>query len=64
MKDIQEMKGFMQISDDFKRYVDKCSISYGKSLDEILQSPITREYYKSLQRGGCNAKSGCGTENS
>ena len=39
---------------DFKRFVDKCSVSYGKSLDEILDSPITWEYYISLQKGGCN----------
>ena len=39
---------------DFKRFVDKCSVSYGKSLDEILDSPITWEYYMSLQKGGCN----------
>ena len=41
---------------DFKRYVDRCSVSYGKSLDEILDSPITWEYYISLQKGGCNEK--------
>lgn len=43
-------------NEDFKRFVDKCSISYGKSLDDVLDSPITWEYYMSLQKGGCNER--------
>jgi len=41
---------------DFKQYVDKNCIAYGKSLDEILDNPITWEYYISLQKGGCNER--------
>ncbi len=43
-----------EMNDDFKRYVDACCVTYGKSLDEILESPITKEYYLSMQKGGCN----------
>ena len=43
-------------NEDFKRYVDKCSVCYGKSLDEVLDLRITWEYFLSLQEGGCNHK--------
>lgn len=43
-------------NEDFKLYVDKCSVSYGKSLNEVLDNPITWEYYISLQKGGCNER--------
>ena len=39
---------------DFERYVDRNAKTYNKTLKEVLQSPITEEYYKSLQKGGCN----------
>ena len=41
---------------DFKRYVDAEMSSYGKVLGRVLCSPITYEYYLSLQKGGCNAR--------
>ena len=50
----EDMLDFYQLNDDFKRYVDACCVTYGKSLDEILESPITKEYYLSMQKGGCN----------
>ena len=50
----EDMLDFYQLNDDFKRYVDACCVTYGKSLDEILELPITKEYYLSMQKGGCN----------
>ena len=41
---------------DFERYVDRNAKTYNKTLKEVLQSPITEEYYKSLQKGGCNER--------
>lgn len=41
---------------DFKDYVDKCVKTYNKSVEDIFKSPITQEYRKSLEDGGCNAK--------
>lgn len=55
MKDIgYVMYDFLEGSNDFKRYVTKCMRTYGKQLTEVLSSPITEEYYKSLIQGGCN----------
>ena len=48
------MYDFMEKSEDFQRYVKRCMTSYGKKLTDILSSPITEEYYKSLIQGGCN----------
>ena len=55
-KNIESSKSFYNTNADFKTYVDKCAVTYRKSVDEILQSPITEEYKKSLMDGGCNAK--------
>ena len=41
-------------NDDFTRYVDRNARTYNKTLKEVLQSPITEAYYKSLKKGGCN----------
>ena len=52
-----EMANFYFAGDsDFKRYVDANMKTYGRSLAAELASPITREYYRSLQKGGCNAR--------
>ena len=49
-------KSFYNSDKDFKTYVDRCATTYQKSVDEILQSPITEEYRKSLEYGGCNSR--------
>jgi hypothetical protein len=41
---------------DFKHYVDSNMMTYGRKLADELESPITREYYRSLQKGGCNER--------
>lgn len=51
---LEEMKQFLTTSEDFRNYVAKNMDAYDRTLDEELQSPITQNYYKSLQKGGCN----------
>ena len=51
MNDIEK---FYLEDHDFQIYVNKDCQSYKRSLDEELESPITKEYYKTLQKGGCN----------
>lgn len=41
---------------DFERYVDQNAKTYKKTLKEVLQLQITGEYFKSLQKGGCNER--------
>ena len=41
---------------DFQVFVNKNCQTYGKSPEYILQTPITRGYFESMQRGGCNEK--------
>lgn len=36
---------FYKNNKDFKAYVDKCAKTYNKTVDQMLQSPITEEYY-------------------
>ena len=43
-------------NDDFRWYVDRIADTYKKTPTEVLYSPITREYYLSLQKGGCNER--------
>ena len=53
-----EMLEFYENNADFKKYVDANRRTYNRTLAQELASPITQEYYKSLQRGGCNEKRG------
>ena len=39
---------------DFQVYVNKDCQAYDRTLEKELISPITIEYYKSLQKGGYN----------
>ena len=52
----KEMEKFLATSEDFKSFVEKNMKTYNHTLEQELQSPITVEYYKSLQKGGCNYK--------
>ena len=54
MTDRERMKHFYLTDHDFQTYVNKGCQMYRRTLDEMLISPITVEYYRSLQRGGCN----------
>ena len=54
MNDIYNMKQFIEQNEQFKEFVHKNMLSYNRTLEEELSSPITRNYYESLQPDGCN----------
>ena len=54
--EVIDMDKFYEQNEDFKRYVDAALTTYRKPLAETFENPIVREYYRSLQKGGCNAK--------
>ena len=56
MIDRERMKRFYITNYDFQIYCNKNMQTYGRTLDEEMANPITQEYYKSLIKGGCNAK--------
>ena len=58
MVDIAAMQHFAQTNEDFKTYIEKNMQTYNRTLSEELQSPITQNYYESLQVGGCNHTKG------
>lgn len=43
MKDIEQ---FYNNDKEFKEYVDKDMDMYGRTLEQSLESPITKNYYK------------------
>ena len=51
-----DMDKFYDTDADFKRFVDASMKTYGKPLASTYDNQIVREYYRSLQKGGCNAK--------
>ena len=55
MADIyDEMRQAYYNNEDFKWYVDRVAEAYKKTPAEVLYSPITKDYYLSLQKNGCN----------
>ena len=56
MTEHAKIKRFYLTDHDFQVYVNKNCQTYHRTLDDELKSPITIEYYRSLQKGGCNAK--------
>lgn len=50
------MRDAYYTDEDFKWYVNQVANTYGKTPCEVLYSPITKEYYYSLQKGGCNER--------
>lgn len=57
MSKVSDIEQFYLTNYDFQLFVNKNIQTYGKKLVEELQNPITVEYYRSMQQGGCNAKS-------
>lgn len=57
-----EMDKFMDKNEGFRDYVLSNMRTYNKKCTDILKSPITQEYYKSLLKGGCNARGGADDE--
>ena len=55
---IDNMKAFYQQNKDFRRYIDECAKTYGKTVDYMLATRTAEEYYRSLQKGGCNEERG------
>lgn len=51
-----EMRDAYYDDEDFRWYVDRVAETYQKTPTEVLYSPITKDYYLSLQKGGCNEK--------
>lgn len=51
-----EMYKFYTENADFKNYVDKCVSTYGKDVNAVFDLAITKEYMRSLQKGGCNTR--------
>ena len=51
-----EMDKFMDVNEDFRNFVLLSMRTYNKKCADILKSPITQEYYRSLQKGGCNER--------
>ena len=58
MIDLAQMTQFYMENEKFRDYVNKNATTYNKTHNEILASPITQEYYKSLLAGGCNHEKG------
>lgn len=56
MTERERIKRFYLTNHDFQIFVNKGCQVYHRNLDEMLADPITQEYYKSLIKGGCNAK--------
>lgn len=63
MIQIELIKRFYLENHDFQVFVNKNIQTYNRTLDHELQNPITQEYYRSLLKGGCNAKSDNREEN-
>ena len=57
-----DIKQFYLENYDFQVFVNKNCQTYGKTLDYMLSTPTTQEYYKSLIKGGCNARGDKGRE--
>lgn len=54
MTDHARIKRFYLTNHDFNIFVNKGCQTYHRDLDTMLKDPIVIEYYKSMQRGGCN----------
>lgn len=62
MIQVEKMQKFYLANYDFQIFVNKNIQTYGRTLDQELRNPITQEYYLTLQKRGCNAKSEDRTE--
>ena len=55
MTDREKMERFYLTNYDFQIYCNKNMQTYKRGLKQEMSSPITYQYYLSLQKGGCNA---------
>lgn len=51
---LANIERFYLTNHDFNIFVNKGCQTYNRSLPSMLADPITREYYLSMQKGGCN----------
>ena len=54
MNSHEERYDFYLKNHDFEVFVNKGCQSYNRILHDVLDDPIVIEYYRSLQKGGCN----------
>lgn len=57
-----KIEKFYLTNHDFQVFCNKNIQTYGRTLNEELSNVITVEYYRSLQKGGCNEERSNGTE--
>ena len=55
-KHYEEMKTAYKESGKFKEFVDKASKMYGDTPDDEMHKMTVFEYFKSVQKGGCNER--------
>lgn len=56
MAKMTKIEKFYLTNHDFNIFCNKNIQTYGRTLEEELQNIITVEYYRSMQKGGCNAE--------
>lgn len=61
---IKDLENFYLTNHDFNIFVNKGCQTYNRSLPSMLADPITREYYLSMQKGGCNEPKSIGNPKS
>lgn len=49
-----KIEKFYLTNHDFQVFCNKNIQTYGRTLEEEFSNVITVEYYRSLQKGGCN----------
>ena len=54
--EMTKIEKFYLTNHDFQMFCNKNIQTYGRTLNEELSNVITVEYYRSLQKGGCNAE--------
>lgn len=59
-----EIERFYLTNHDFNIIVNKGSMTYGKTKDEMLANAIVQEICKEMQKGGCNEERDYGSEDS
>ena len=55
-KHYEEMKTAYKEGGKFKEFVDKASQMYGDTPDDEMHKMTVFEYFKSVQKGGCNER--------
>lgn len=51
---IDKMRKFYDENADFKHFVDANAKAYGKTVEFMLSTETTKQYFLSMQKGGIN----------